>query len=345
MASHNASVREKNSVAEEAAALARHRLHRKESRKETHINDPVDKEDVDRNSRSIRITSVAHNPNNWDRNRSRRDTKMAASMYDDDPEYELGYSPENDRHGRMQESSFTKLVEKLDPTTLQQFDEDDRPDLHIGPSSYDDTHLQPHNSRHVNNRQERDTGYYPVTYCHPVNSRSYSQQFQEENRSRWGHGRLFQPPINDTSMHGPSPHTDTAGRYWFETTNCYICGQFVPIFSQVECCHVPAHASCVGAFHKCFVCNRPTVRPVVSLGCDINQTQQIPTKHDNNNPPEPDRVMEKPRQIQTDSDNERQLGNSMPSHRDDIEEDVYDDIDRSPRQNNEKTSSSCCCCW
>jgi hypothetical protein len=46
--------------------------------------------------------------------------------------------------------------------------------------------------------------------------------------------------------------------YWFETNQCYICGQFVPIFSQATCCRVPAHASCVQAFRQCYVCGAPS---------------------------------------------------------------------------------------
>lgn len=47
-------------------------------------------------------------------------------------------------------------------------------------------------------------------------------------------------------------------KYWHETRTCYLCHQYVAFFSQSQCCNVPAHASCVSALNKCYVCNRVT---------------------------------------------------------------------------------------
>ena len=53
---------------------------------------------------------------------------------------------------------------------------------------------------------------------------------------------------------------DGGRMYWYESNSCYICMQFVPIFSQAQCCNVPAHSDCVAAFPVCYVCGRASRR-------------------------------------------------------------------------------------
>ena len=61
---------------------------------------------------------------------------------------------------------------------------------------------------------------------------------QASRRRDIGTGRGFFMP-RDVGDKGGGP------MYWYESNSCCICFQFVPIFSQAQCCNVPAHSDCV----------------------------------------------------------------------------------------------------
>jgi hypothetical protein len=86
--------------------------------------------------------------------------------------------------------------------------------------------------------------------------------------------------LRPTERHVPTKGLLTRGGgsvtgYWHETSCCYICDQPVSVFTQNSCCAVPAHASCVQSFVKCFVCGRDP-RQVLELPSDTREDQPPP---------------------------------------------------------------------
>ena len=88
----------------------------------------------------------------------------------------------------------------------------------------------------------------------PPAAKHHPGGWRQARRGVIGTGRGFFMP-RDAGDDGPV--------FWYENNSCYICRQFVPIFSQAQCCNVPAHSDCVAAFPVCYVCGRATrARPV-----------------------------------------------------------------------------------
>ena len=103
-----------------------------------------------------------------------------------------------------------------------------------------------------NENYESEPSYKGNRHLHEKTKKDIKHEAIREN------GRRRKPTVQKrcSGLFHSSTLPPQEFKYWFETNLCYICGQFVPIYSQTKCCKVPAHSSCVQAFESCFVCGK-----------------------------------------------------------------------------------------
>lgn len=191
-----------------------------------------------------------------------------------------------------------------------------------------------------------------------INNTTTEHQWMEEGvahgEKRPPPGQVSEEPRGVISMGGTfcaprhSLNAPAGTSFWYETNLCYVCGQFVPMFSQNECCRVPAHASCVGAFYKCYVCDRPTPtmnRPPSRHSDDQTSSGMHGSPRLNAESDPVDNEMTNPGETLPSVSRHRDLGDHGGGYYDDM----YEDINPAIQQARDEAAESkgccrCCCC-